>query len=319
LLPNVGIALAPVAAACGLIEPRANVVAHYLIPAAFAWPMVLGASYRGLPLLVTYLGSAILLAAVLTAYLHSAVWLYAAVLLLPIVLPLSVAPLRRQSARLDRRRSIRLAALHPIRAMVRRDLLCLVRCERKRFVILLASSGLSPAMMLAFRLNGDVAGREALWTAAVFFSLVAATVYYPLERLKLQLGKEFARLRWPVSAFDRALALTLLFGVLLTPSALLIGLFGSTMGYARGLAFLSFVLTTISIGAWTFARHLRTNRATIGAYLLTLVAHGCILFALPGRIYVPLAATVSALGLLKTTTLLKHHMVDAEDSRAAVA
>jgi hypothetical protein len=167
-------------------------------------------------------------------------------------------------------------------------------------------------MMLAFRINGGVEGRVALLIAVILFSTTAAAIYNPMERLKSRLGKEVFRLRWPISHVDRTRALVFLIGLLLAPSGALIGVFGSTMGYANGPVFVLFCLQTVIACAWLLSRFSRTPRATIGQYLLALLCHGAIVFLVPNWLYIALAAAGIAAGFYVTANLIRSNAITAE-------
>jgi hypothetical protein len=152
----------------------------------------------------------------------------------------------------------------------------------------------------------------ALLIAVILFSITAATIYNPMERLKSRLGKEVFRLRWPISHVDRTRALIFLIGLLLAPSAALIGVFGSTMGYANGLVFVLFCLQTVIVCAWLLGRFSGTPRATIGQYFITLVCHGAIIFLVPNWIYIALAAAGIIAGFYVTANLIRSNAIAAE-------
>jgi hypothetical protein len=108
------------------------------------------------------------------------------------------------------------------------------------------------------------------------------------------------------------MALVLLCGALLAPSATLIGTFGSTMGYANGLAFSLFCLLTVVASACVFSAYVGTSRATLGQYFLALVGHGAIVFLVPLWLYVPLAAAGIVVAFRMTAGLLHRFAVAAE-------
>lgn len=312
LMPNVCVSLLPVAAIAWLIQPRANAVLHYTVLAGLAWPMVFGASYRGRPMAQVYVGGALVFGALLFGYLFSPYFLYVALVVMIVQLPLSLAPIPRQLVTVTAASSRSLSALSPIGALMRRDLRCLLRTEWKHLVNLSFLGLLTPAMMLAFRINGDVADRAALFIAVILFSIAASAVYDPLERLKSRLGKEVFRLRWPVTHIDRTVALILLVGLSVAPSGVLIGVFGSTMGFLNGVAFLLFCALTIVMTVSLFGAFLATTRATTGQFLIALVAHGAIVLLVPAWLYIVVALASIVAGSRLAADRLHRFAVTAE-------
>ena len=300
LLPSLSIAFVPVAAIWWLAPHRVHPVVHYAAFVGLAWPLMLGASYRGVRGAAAVAAGTLTLAAMIFVYAY-APWSASIALLVSVVqLPVATAWIPRQIAAPHERVTGHLAGSGVIGTLVRRDLRCVSR-GGSRPLVNLAVVGLgAAAMMLAFRINGGVEGREALLAACVLFSAGAAPVYEILERMKAGLGDEIMRRRWPVTFIERSIALLGVVAALVAPCAVLVAAAGSTMGGAHGLLFAAFVAVTVTLCATIYALLLAQARSAVGVYYLALLAHGVIVLALPGWGYALFAAVVLPAGFLIT-------------------
>jgi len=77
-------------------------------------------------------------------------------------------------------------------------------------------------------------------------------------------------------------------GMLMGPAALLIGLAGMAMG-ASALLFLLFVIATVAFCASLLCASLRATASVNGVFLLLLIAHAGLVFALPAPAYAAFA------------------------------
>ena len=285
LLPSLGIAFVPVLAIWWLAPHYANPVIHYLGFVGLAWPIILGASYRA-PSSIIVAGTGITSLMILVlAYFYFPFVAYVALLVTILQLPGSVALIRRQITQVNKQNSGHLSSAGVITALTRRDLRCLLRLEWKGLLKLALFSAIAPLMMLAFRVNGEMEGREAFLTACVLFSLAASTIYESLEKMKAHLGKEIMRHRWPVTYSQRGLALLKLIAVLVAPSAVLISLFGSTMGGYNLLLFFMFVTVTVTVCVALYSKLLGVRTTSIGLFWLLITFHGGMVFLLPAWAY----------------------------------
>lgn len=288
LLPPTVIAFAPVAALLWLLPLHAFAPVHYLGFASLAWPLVFGASYEGRAgLALRALGSA-LLAVLLWIYAYYGVAAYAALVIALAQMPLSVAPVARQTELEHPALKGDLRASGIVGALMRRDLRCLLRTAASSLVAPAVLAVVCALMMIAFVVNGGLSGRQALLAACVLFTIAVSSTFESLEELKTQLGKEFMRRRWPVAYGQRALAVGGVIGMLMGPAALLIGLAGMAMG-ASALLFLLFVIATVAFCASLLCASLRATASANGVFLLLLIAHAGLVFALPAPAYAAFA------------------------------
>lgn len=281
LLPSLSIAFLPVSAIWWLAPHHANSVVHYLGFIALSWPIILGASYTA-PSSIFVVGAGVIsLTTLVFAYCYHPFVAYLAILVTILQLPASVALIPRQITQVVKPKSGHLSSGSVIVALIRRDLACLLRVERKSFLSFMFYSAIALLMMFAIRLNGAVEGREALLAACVLFSVPASAIYESLERLKGQLGKEIMRHRWPVTYSQRGLALIGLISVFVAPVGLLVGVIGLPMGTLNLLLFLLFIAATITSCAALFSKQLGVATTSIGLLFLTVTSHVAIVFWLP--------------------------------------
>lgn len=300
LLPSLSIAFVPVAAIWWLAPHRAGAVVHHLAFVGLAWPLILGASYRGARGFVLMAAATLSLAVMVYVYAYAAWWAYLAMLVSVVQLPLGTAWIPRQVAPAHERVTGRLAGSGAIVTLLRRDLRCAFRSGLKPFLNLAVLGFVAAAMMFAFRVNGGVEGREALLAACVLFSIGAAPAYEILERMKSLLGEEVMRRRWPVTFAQRSVALLGLVATLVVPCGLLVAVAGSTMGGAHVASFALFVAVTVTLCAAIYAALLARTRSAVGLYYLALLVHGVIMLALPGWGYAMFAAVVLFVGFVTT-------------------
>ncbi len=312
LLPSLGIAFVPVIAIWWLAPHYANSVIHYLGFVGLAWPIILGASYQTPSSIFVTGAGTISLSILVLAYCYYPFVAYVALLVTIVQLPASVALIPRQITQINKQNSAHLSSTGVIAALVRRDLRCLRRVEWRSLVTLVLFSAGAPLMMLAFRVNGAMEGREAFLTACVLFSLAASTIYESLEKMKVRLGKEIMRHRWPVTYSQRGWALIRLIAVLVGPSAVLVGLSGSTMGGYNLLLFFLFVIVTITLCVALFSRLLGVTSTSIGLYLLLITLHGGMVFLLPAWGYAIVAIPAVFINFRLMTSGLRKFSINIE-------
>jgi len=312
IFPSLGIAFLPVFAIWWLAPHYANSVIHYLGFVGLAWPIILGVSFKA-PSSIYVAGAGLISLMILVfAYCYYPFVAYAAFLATIIQLPLSVALIPRQISPVIKQVSGHLSGNGVIVALIRRDFRCLLRIEWKSFSGLAFFGIISPLMMLAFRLNDAMHGREVFLAGCVLFLLVALTIYESLEKLKEHLGKELMRHRWPVTYSQRGLALIGLVAVLVVPSGILIGIFGTSMGSYNLLNFFLFVTVTITSCTALFSRLLGVTTTSNGLYWIIITAHGVLVFSLPGWGYAIFALLSIVVNFFLVTAGLRKFAVDIE-------
>ena len=298
LFPSVAIGLIPVAALAWLAPARAFGLVHYLCIIALACPIVIGASFRRLDfVLVT--GAGVLVSLVgLLAYAYVPAAAYVTLLIAIIVMPYSVTPIPRQVTSVIHGVYAPLSGSGIRVTILRRDLRYLMRRQFKPLLVHWFIGLICILLMLAFRINGEQVGREALIFACLFFSVSIYAFYEILETLKSGLGKEIMRRRWPVTHTQRAFALLGLIVVLAGPQALLILLAASTMGPVNALVFVSFVGVTIVFSGMLFGQMLFAQRSANGLFLLLLTGHAVSMLVLAPWLYVLLAVVFAPVGFM---------------------
>lgn len=312
LLPSLSIALIPIIGILWLGSYGAPAVIHYLGFIGLCLPIILGASLRGLVGGVVVTLAALILSALLFSYAHHRAVPYLALVITLPLLVLSASLVRRQSAVVNAYRLGHLSSSNVVRALVRRDLLCIHRTRKSTTLELLTLGTLTSLMMLAFRVNGEVVGREAFLTACILFLIGTSTLYRNLELAKARLGKEMMRQHWPVTYSERAIALLVLISMLAAPSALPIAALGSTMGLTHLLLYMVFVLTTVALTAALFAASLRNKASSVGLFFNLIVAHGVVVSLLPSWIYAMAAPIAATLGFLRVRAALERFAVSVE-------
>lgn len=320
LAPSLAVAFLPPAALWSLAPHHGAPLADYLAFTGLSWPIVLGASFAFPSALIVLIPACAVLALLMTVYWQfpSMTWLATVVAAVQIAHSVSLIP--RQIHRPIHGNGLRLSAPGPITAILRRDLRCLFRMERRCFIRLALSSVVACSMMLALRVNGAIAGKEAFLAACVLVSLPAATAFGMLEKLRARLGTEFTRLRWPVTSRQRALALVTLIAFLLAPADLTLAVIGASMGAAWLLLFALFTGVTILVCASLLAQALSSATSALPAFLLALTLHGCLALALPAWSYAALALPVMVMAGYRIHSGLWKFAIQAEwrtDARGA--
>lgn len=311
LLPT-ALAFMPVAALLWLLPLRAWAPAHYLGFAALAWPLLFGASYGGRDgNALRALGSAALML-LLWLYAYAGAAAYAAVAVALVEMPLAMAPLGRQMEREHPALSGSLRAGGIVGALMRRDLRCLLRTAGGSLTAPAVLAVVCALMMAAFAVNGGLAGRQALLAACILFTIAVSSTFECLEEMKMQLGKEFMRRRWPVEYRQRALALGGVIGVLVAPAALSTALAGTTMGAGNALLFALFVTTTVAACSLLLSAALRATSSVNGVFLLALIVHAGLVFTLPPLAYAGIALAAIAAGWVLTLRSLARFCAGAE-------
>lgn len=298
LTPSLALGLIPVAGIAWLAPQGVTDIAQYLGHLTLAWPVLLGASFVGRSAYVNVFSATLVFFAVILAGLYLPSTAYVAPLLAIAQMRLAVTGVRRQAVHVRRPVYAPLSGSGIVATIVRRDFRLLARTERERLLGLVSFTILPALMMLAFRINGEQEGREALLSACLLFTVAAATLYEILEAMKKGLGKEIMRRRWPVTTRQRALALISLIGLLVGPAAVLILLSASTMGAMHALVYALFVALLITFTADLFAQLLVAQRSANGLYLLLITLHMVALLALPEWVYGLLAAALIALAFV---------------------
>lgn len=294
LAPSLGIAFVPPAAIWSLAPDHGAPVIHYLGFVGLAWPIFLGASFNFRESLAVLGTSCGVLATLVGAYWYfpAAAWLAAVVALAQAAYSVSMIP-RQLDHSQDRpiaRAHSPLAAAGPVGAMLRRDVRCLARMEGRSLLGLAVSVAAACWIMVALRVNGGITGRGAFMAGCILFSFPAAAGYGALERSRRWLGREFVRIRWPVTIGQRCVALVTLVTVLILPTGMAIAAVGASMGFGRFLLFTSFMAATITLCAALFARTLQSSGSAVPVLLLLLIPHTSIAVALPGSLYILVAA-----------------------------
>ncbi|MGH8192919.1 MAG: hypothetical protein ACREQ8_00770 [Woeseiaceae bacterium] len=241
LAPSLFVAFLPIAGIWWLAPHHANTIAHYSGFVGLAWPIMLGASYRGRCAAKWIAIGASALAVLIFGYTSHPVVAYVALVTTVFLIPLSVSEIPDQVAASSHITSRRLASARPTFAIVRRDLVYMWRMEQNSLFGLAGLGVVASLMMFALRFNGHVAGREAFVYACGLLSLAVLPTYEILERTKRGLGREFMRRRWPINHRDRGVALLCVMFVLTGPSVIAIGTLGSTMGTVYIILFILWV------------------------------------------------------------------------------
>jgi len=245
LLPSLWVAFLPIVGIWWLAPHYAQPVAHYLGFIGLSWTIFIGASFRGLASVKMMAVGTAAMAALIYGYAHEPGVAYFAMIVTILLLPLSITGIRDQLVQSRKISPGHLASKWPIISIVRRDLLCLWRLERKSLFGLVLPAVVVALMMLALRVNGQVTGRDAFVFSCGFFSFAVTPVFEVLTRLKTRLGPELMRQRWPVNHGDRVVALLCIMCVLTGPNIIALAALGSTMGLAYGLLFMLFVTSAI--------------------------------------------------------------------------
>lgn len=304
LLPLLWIAFLPVVGIWWLAPHYVHPVVHYSGFVGLSWTIFLGASFRGLASVKLIAIGTAAVATLIFGYALQPGVAYLAIIVTILLLPFSITGIRDQLVQSRKINSSHLASIWPIIAIVRRDLLCLWRLERKSLFGLVLPGVVVALMMLALRVNGQVTSREAFVFSCGFLSFAVMPTYEVLTRLKTRLGPELMRQRWPVNHRDRGVALLCIMCVLTGPNIIaLVGL-GSTMGLAYGLLFLLFAANTIVGLTAFFSRTLVVATPMLGWSLWLLFIHAILAMTLPPWVYgtstlaiVPLGISIMLKGL----------------------
>lgn len=296
LAPSLAIAFVPVAMIWYLAPDHGHPLAHQIGFVAMACPLMIGFAFRPRDASLVVSAAVAVLAAMLTMYWQWpwVAWISAAATIL--LSGWSVALIPRQLGTSSRRAIRRLTASGPVPAIIRRDLRCLLRTERGGLLELAAISAGAAAMMLALRVNGDAAGREAFAGACILMSLPAAVACDSLEKLRIRLGSEFLRLRWPVTIRQRVWALLGLLAVLMTPAAMSIALLATSMGPGYLLLFTLFLALTVAGCAVLSTAFLGSSRSAAPVFQLALTLHAALALASAGPAYAAAAVILLAPG-----------------------
>jgi hypothetical protein len=290
LVPSFAVALPPVILIWWLASYGANPLAHYLGFVGLALPIILGASFNGITAVgVVGIGTAALAALIFTySYTPSAAYL--GMLLSPVLLRLTTPLIRRTLTTQRGTARGELSSASVIRVLVRRDWRSILRTRPATLIELIVLNLAIISMMLGFRINGRDSGRDVLIIACVLFLIAALPAYRSLEVAKARLGTQIMCLAWPVTFFERALALIALTALLAAPSAIPIALLGSRMGLLNWVVFVVFMLATVILTAALFAKTLLRGSSSVGLYLNLILFHGVLISLLTPSEYLLVAA-----------------------------
>ena len=297
LLPTLWIAFLPIVGVWWLAPHYAHPVLHYSGFVGLSWIIFLGASFRGfVSVKFIAIGTAAMAALIFGYALHPGV-AYLAIIVTILLLPFSITGIRDQIVQSRKIIPGHLASVWPIIAIVRRDLLCLWRLERKSLFGLVLPGVAIALMMFALRVNGQVTGREAFVFSCGFLSFTVVPTFEVLTRLKTRLGADLMRQRWPVSHNDRGVALLCIMCVLTGPNIIALAGLGSTMGLTYGLLFLLFAANTIVGLTALFSRTLVVATPMLGWALWLLFIHAILAMTLPPWVYATSAVVTVPFGI----------------------
>jgi hypothetical protein len=298
LLPSLWIAFLPLVGIWWLAPHYAHPVIHYSGFVGLSWTIILGASFRVLASVkLIAIGTAAVATLIFGYALESGV-AYLAIIVTILLLPIGITGIRDQLVQSRKISPGHLASIWPTIAIVRRDLLCLWRLERKSLFGLVLPGVVAALMMFALRVNGQVTGREAFAFSCGLLSFAIMPTYEILTRLKTRLGPELMRQRWPVNHGDRGVALLCIMCVLTGPNIIALAGLGSTMGLAYGLLFLLFAANTIVGLTALFSRTLVVSTPMLGWSLWLLFIHAIVAMTLPPWVYGMSAIAIVPLGIL---------------------
>ena len=300
LLPSVWIAFLPVVCIWWLAPHNVHPVAHYFGFVGLAWPIILGASFRGFASVKWIATGTVAVATLIFGYAHQPAIAYLGFLVTILLLPLSIAGIRDQLKQSKKTSSGHLVSIKPTIAIVRRDLLCLWRLERKSLLGLVGPGVIAVLMMFALRVNGQVVGRETFVFSCGFLSFAVLPTYEVLTRIKTSLGPELMRQKWPINHWNRGVALLSLMCLLALPIIICLLALGSKMGFAYGLLFILFAATTIVGLTAFFSQTLVVATPMLGWTLWLLFLHTILAVTLPPWIYGAVAAAFVLLGISVT-------------------
>jgi hypothetical protein len=297
LLPSLWIAFLPVVGIWWLAPHYAHPVVHYSGFVGLSWTIILGASFRGpASVKLIAIGTAAV-ATLIFGYALQREVAYLAIIVTILLLPIGITGIRDQLVQSRKINPSHLASIWPIIAIVRRDLLCLWRMERKSLFGLVLLGVVATLMMFALRVNGQVTGREAFAFSCGLLSFAMMPTYEVLTRLKTRLGPELMRQRWPVNHGNRGVALLCIMCVLTGPNIIALAGLGSTMGLAYGLLFLLFAANTIVGLTALFSRTLVVATPMLGWGLWLLFIHAIVAMTLPPWVYGMSALAIVPLGI----------------------
>ena len=285
LLPSLWIAFLPVAAIWWLAPHYAHPVVHYPGFVGLSWTILLGASFRGLASVKLIAIGTAAMATLIFGYTLQPGVAYLAIVIAILLLPVGISGIRYQLVHSRKISPGHIASRWPIISIVRRDLLCLWRLERKSLLGLVSPAVIVALMMFALRVNGQVTGRWAFIYASGFLSFAVIPTYDLLTRLKTRLGPELMRQRWPVNHGDRGLALLFIMCVLTGPNIIILAGLGSTMGLGYELLFLLFAANTIVGVTALFSRTLVVAAPMLGWALWLIFIHAILAMTLPPWVY----------------------------------
>lgn len=318
LAPSLLIALLPVAMIWDLAPDARHPLIHHIGFVGLACPLLIGFSFHPRDGLIVLAPGLAVLIALFTLYWQwpSVAWIGAVATILLGAWSVSLIP--RQLGYSARHSTAQLAASGPVPAMIRRDLHCLLRTERSALLRLAALSAGACAMMLALRVNGDAAGREAFTGACILVCVPAAMAHDLLERLRIRLGSEMLRLRWPLTTQQRAQALLGLLAILIAPGAASIALIGTSMGTGYLLLFTLFLTLALVACAVVSTAFLGSSRSAVSVFLLALTLLAGLPLLLPPAAYAAAALVLLPLGLRLICVYLSRFAIDQERKPHAV-
>jgi len=297
LLPSLWMAFLPIVSIWWLAPHYAHPAAHYSGFVGLSWTIILGASFSGRASVKLIAIGTATLATLIFGYAHHSEVAYLAIIVTILLLPIGITGIRDQLVQSRTISSSHLTSRWPISSIVRRDLLCLWRLERKSLFGLVLSGLFAALMMFALRMNGQLSAREGFVFSCGFLSFAAMPTYELLARLKSRLGPELMRRRWPVSHIDRVVALICITSVLMGPIIIALAVLGSTMGLAYGLLFLLFAVSTIVVLTALFSRTLVVAIPMLGWVMWLIFIHAILAMTLPPWVYGIVAVATLPLGV----------------------
>ena len=265
LVPTLWIMFLPIAGVWWLAPRHVPAPAHYLCYVGLVWTISIGASYRRLIAAKWIAIGTASAGALVLAYGYYPWTAVLALIASVYLLPASISDLDKEVAYSDSQ-SDRVFFLsgEATFAVFWRDLFCLWRLERNCLIRICVIASISAMVLIAFRLNGGLVGRDMFSFTCGLFSASIVPVYDALQRLKFRLGSELIRLRWPISLWQRGVALLSVAAAISFPALAMLGAIGANMGAANLALFLVYSAVSILLSAALFCRTLVSPTVSIG-------------------------------------------------------
>ena len=149
LLPTLWIAFLPVVGIWWLAPHHAHPAVHYSGFVGLSWTIILGASFCGLASVKLITIGTATLATLIFGYAYQGGVAYLAIIVTIQLLPIGITGIRDQLVQSRKTSPRHLASIWPTLAIVRRDLLCLWRLERRSLFGLVLPGVIAALMMFA--------------------------------------------------------------------------------------------------------------------------------------------------------------------------